>query len=112
MDLLGEYNVNTKLNAVNLSLFDVHVEDSRMNAFEENRNDGGLSIQNHIVHLKVPIGSITQSKGKKIQAMFNEFCTKFIKRTTDEWRVCSKPNQDCWASFQSHFKELKMGESH
>ena len=70
VDLLGEYNVSSTFNVVDLSPFDVG-EDSRSNPFQERENDEsfGGSIGEVTVHdpLNVPDGLITRSRAKKIK---------------------------------------------
>ena len=69
MDLPGEYNISATFNVFYLSLFDVG-NDSRMNPFEERRND-----DNQQAPLKdplhTPVGPITRVRSKNIKEALN-----------------------------------------
>ena len=69
MNLPGEYNISATFNVFYLSLFDVG-NDSRMNPFEERRND-----DNQQAPLKdslhAPVGPITRVRSKNIKEALN-----------------------------------------
>ena len=78
IDLLSEYNVSATFNVSDLSHFDVG-SDSRMNLFEEGRNDEKVG-QNQSTKdpLHFLVGPITKARAKNLQEALNRLVKEFI----------------------------------
>jgi len=82
IDLPYEYGVNATFNIVDLTLFDSGF-DSRLNLFEEKRDDTNQSINTIKYPLYVPIEPIIRSRIKALKKAIYELVTKVLARVGD-----------------------------